>query len=101
VGNVLAEITNVTESDTRGTVVISVRSEGEWVYQFDHAVVQGFAKRIAHMSQQSAWRYLLSQSGVKAVSIDDDVLPDAAHIAFQFMVIPGVSPISSNATTSS
>lgn|GEM_PF-5291832 len=101
VGNVLAEITNVTESATRGTVVISVRSEGEWVYQFDHAVVQGFAKRIAHMSKQSAWRYLLSQSGVKAVSIDDDVLPDAAHIAFQCMVLPGVSPISRNATTTS
>ena len=101
VGNVLAEITNVTESATRGTVVISVRSEGEWVYQFDHAMVQGFAKRIASMSKQSAWRYLLSQSGVKAVSIDDDVLPDAAHIAFQFIMIPGLSPISRNATTTS
>ena len=100
-GNVIAAITNVSESATRGTVVISVRSEGEWVYQFDHAVVQGFAKGIAHMSKQSAWRYLLSQSGVKAVSIDDDVLPDAAHIAFQFSVLPGVSPISRHATTSS
>ena len=64
-GNVIAAITNVSESATRGTVVISVRSEGEWVYQFDHAVVQGFAKRIAHMSKQSAWRYLLSQSGAR------------------------------------
>jgi serine/threonine protein kinase len=100
-GNVAAEITYVTENAISGTVVISVRSEGEWVYQFDHLVIQGFANHIASMSKQSAWRYLLSQSGVKAVTIDDDVLPDAAHIAFQFMVIPGASTISSHAITPS
>jgi hypothetical protein len=101
VGNVLAEIINVTESDTRGTVVISVRSEGEWVYQFDHSMIQGFANHIALMSKQAALRYLLSQPGVKAVNIADDVLPDAAHIAFQFMVFPGVSTFSPHATTTS
>ncbi len=101
VGNVLAAITHVTESATKRTVVISVRSEGEWVYHFDHLVIQGFAKRIARMSKQSAWRYLVSQPGVKAVTIDDDILPDTAHIAFQFMVIPGVHIFTSNATTTS
>jgi serine/threonine protein kinase len=89
-GNMLAEITNVTDRDTRGTVVISVRSEGEWVYQFNQFMQRGFAKHIAHMSKQSAWRYLSSQPGVKAVNIDDTVLPDAAHITFQFLLIPGV-----------
>jgi hypothetical protein len=89
-GNMLAEITNVTDRDTRGTVVISVRSEGEWVYQFNQFVKQGFAKQIAHMSKQSALRYLSSQPGVKSVNIDDTVLPDAAYITFQFMLIPGV-----------
>jgi serine/threonine protein kinase len=97
-GNVTAEITYVTENAISGTVVISVRSAGEWVYQFTHSVIQDFANHIAAMNKQSAWRYLLSQPGVKAVTIDDDVLPDAAHIAFQFMVIPGVSTFSHDAT---
>ena len=97
-GNVTAEITYVTENAISGTVVISVRSEGEWVYQFDHSVLQGFANHIAHMNKQSAWKYLLSQPGVKAVTIDDDVLPDPAHIAFNFIVIPGVSTFSGHAT---
>src|SRR5262249_8527210 len=97
-GNMLAEITKVTDRDTRGTVVISVKSEGEWVYQFNQFVKQGFAKHIAHMSKQSALRYLSSQPGVKSVNIDDTVLPDAAHITFQFMLIPGVYTFSSNST---
>jgi hypothetical protein len=100
-GNVTAEITTVTENAISGTVVISVRSEGEWVYQFNHAVIQDFANHIAHMSKQSAWKYLLSQPGIKVVTIDDDVLPDAAHITFQFMAIPGVSTFSSNVNTPS
>jgi hypothetical protein len=100
-GNVTAEITYVTENAISGTVVISVRSEGEWVYQFNRAVLQDFANHIASMSKQRAWRYLLSQPGVKAVTIDDDVLPDAAHIVFKFMVIPGVSLLSPHATTTS
>jgi hypothetical protein len=100
-GNVTAEITYVTENAISGTVVISVRSEGEWVYQFDHLVLQDFAKHIASMSKQSALRYLLGQPGVKAVTIADDVLPDAAHIAFQYMVISGVSTFSPHATTTS
>ena len=62
-------------------------------------MIQDFAKRIATMSKQDATRFLLSQPGVKAVTIDDDVLPDAAHIAFQFLVLPGVHTFSSNATT--
>src|SRR6266700_1552137 len=91
-GNIVAKVTRVTVVDTKGTLSILVRVEGVWVYQFSNTVLQGFANHIANMSNQNAINYLMSQPGVKAVKIDNpngDTLPDAAHIKFVIVAIPG------------
>src|SRR6266496_1200363 len=91
-GNIVAKVTRVTVVDTKGTLSIHVRVEGVWVYQFSNTVLQGFANHIANMSNQNAINYLMSQPGVKAVKIDNpngDTLPDAAHIKFVIVAIPG------------
>ena len=46
------------------------------------------------MSNQDAINYLMSQPGVKAVKIDNpngNTLPDAAHIKFVIVAIPGTT----------
>jgi len=93
-GNIVARVTRVTVVDTKGTLSILVRAEGVWVYQFSNTVLQGFANHIANMSNQNAINYLMSQPGVKAVKIDNpngDTLPDAAHIKFVIVAIPGAT----------
>ncbi len=93
-GNIVAKVTRVTVVDTKGTLAILVRAEGVWVYQFSNTVLQGFANHIANMSNQNAINYLMSQPGVKAVKIDNpngDTLPDAAHIKFVIVAIPGAT----------
>ena len=93
-GNIVARVTRVTVVDTKGTLSILVRAEGVWVYQFSKTVLQGFANHIANMSNQDAINYLMSQPGVKAVKIDNpngSTLPDAAHIKFVIVAIPGAT----------
>jgi len=93
-GSIVAEVTRVTVVDTKGTLSILVRAEGVWVYQFSDTVLQGFANHIANMDNQLAINYLMGQTGVKAVKIDNpngSTLPDAAHIKFVIVAIPGAT----------
>jgi hypothetical protein len=93
-GNIVTTVTRVTVVDTKGTLAILVRAEGVWVYQFSNAVLQGFANHIANMSNQNAMQYLTSQTGVKAVKIDNpdgNTMPDAAHIKFVIVPVPGLT----------
>ena len=93
-GNIMTKVTKVTVVDTKGTLAILVSAEGVWVYQFSNSVLQGFANHIANMSNQNAIQYLLSQPGVKAVKIDNpngNTMPDAAHIKFVIVAVPGVT----------
>jgi hypothetical protein len=65
-----------------------------WVYKFSKSVLDGFAMHIANMSNQDAIHFLLSQTGVKAVTIADpngNTMPDAAHINFEIENIPGAT----------
>ncbi len=93
-GSIVANVTRVTVVDTKGTLSILVRAEGVWVYLFSNTVLQGFANHIANMSNQDAITYLMGQPGVKAVKIDNpngNTLPDAAHIKFIIVAIPGAT----------
>ena len=93
-GNIITGITKVTDIDPRGMVAIYVMTEGEWVYQFNDTVKEGFAKHIAKVSKQNALRYLISQPGVKAVKIDysnSNTLPEASHITIEIVAIPGAT----------
>jgi hypothetical protein len=93
-GNIITGITKVTEIDPRGMAAIYVMTEGEWVYQFNDTVKEGFAKHIAKVSKQSALRYLMSQPGVSAVKIDNpngNTLSDASHITIEIVAIPGAT----------
>jgi hypothetical protein len=93
-GNIVTQVTRVTVVDTKGTLAILVSAEGVWVYQFSNSVLQGFANHIANMSNQNAVQYLLSQPGVKAAKIDNsngNTMPDAAHIKFVIVAVPGVT----------
>src|SRR6266700_3016374 len=93
-GSIVANVTRVTVVDTKGTLSILVRAEGVWVYLFSNTVMQGFANHIANMRNQDAITYLMGQPGVKAVKIDNpngNTLPDAAHIKFIIVAIPGAT----------
>src|SRR6266568_7794217 len=93
-GSIVANVTRVTVVDTKGTLSILVRAEGVWVYLFSDTVLQGFANHIANMDNQLAINYLMGQPGVKAVKIDNpngNTLPDAAHIKFIIVAIPGAT----------
>jgi hypothetical protein len=93
-GNIVTGVTRVTVIDTKGTVAILVRATGVWVYQFSDTVLRGFANHIANMNNQVAKNYLMSQPGVSAVNINNpngNTLPDAAHIKFVIVAIPGAT----------
>src|SRR5205814_5273141 len=93
-GNIVTGVTRVTVIDTKGTLAILVRATGVWVYQFSDTVLRGFANHIANMNNQVAKNYLMSQPGVSAVNINNpngNTLPDAAHIKFVIVAIPGAT----------
>jgi hypothetical protein len=93
-GSIVTQVTRVTVVDTKGTLAILVKAEGVWVYQFSKTVLDGFANHIANMSNQASLQYLMNQPGVKAVKIDNPngtTMPDAAHITFMIVGIPGIS----------
>jgi serine/threonine protein kinase len=103
-GNVVAGVTKVSVIDTRETVALLVRAEGVWVYQFSDAVKQNFAKHIANVSKQNAFRYLMSQPGVSNIQIDfssSNTLPDVAYITFELKPVQGAAGFGGDNTTAS
>jgi hypothetical protein len=93
-GNVVTAVTNAMVIDTKGTVSLTVFAQGVWVYQFTDAVQQDWKNHIAHMSEQAATNYLLSQPGVSDVKItisSGTTLPDAANITIKIVAIPGAT----------
>ncbi len=93
-GSIVSEVTRVSVVDTKGTLSILVKADGVWVYHFGDTVLQGFTNQIAGKSNADATSFLVKQTGVKAVKIDNpngDTMPDASNIKFVIENVPGLS----------
>src|SRR5947209_2588241 len=95
VGNVVTTVTQAT-AGSNGTVMLLVKAEGIWVYQFSSAYKMQLAKLIAGKSPNEATALLLGQAGVEKVngislSGGGKTLPtDATQITISVVNVPGI-----------
>jgi hypothetical protein len=70
VGQVKTTLTSVTVTDPKlGTLALSIRAWGVWVYEWRPAYLQALAKRIAGARKQDALALLQSLEGVQTASV--------------------------------
>jgi len=91
--DIVAGVTRATVIDSQQTVSLLVRAEGVWVYQFSDQSKQQLAGEIANKSMNDAQSYLLSTTGVSAVTIsvsNGNTMPAAGDITIIIKAIPGM-----------
>jgi hypothetical protein len=94
-GNVVTTVTQATMGNN-GMVMLLVKAEGIWVYQFSSAYKMQLAKLIAGKSPNEATALLLGQAGVEKVnginlSGGGKTLPtDATQITIAVVNVPGI-----------
>jgi len=105
VGNLTTMVTQVMVTDPKkGTLLIQVKAEGIWVFQFSEAQKRALAKLIAGKSKQDAQALLLKQQGIAKADIvlsggDGNTLPtDPTQITIVVQSVPGL-PGSTTPTT--
>ncbi len=97
VGNLVTTVKHVIVTDlNKGTLSLTVRAEGIWVFQFSNAQKQSLANLISGKSKKDAQALLLKQMGVAKVDImisggDGNTLPaDPSAITIVVQSVPGV-----------
>jgi hypothetical protein len=97
VGNLVTTVKHVMVTDpNKGTLSLTVRAEGIWVFQFSNAQKQSLANLIAGKSKKDAQALLLKQMGVAKADImisggDGNTLPaDPSAITIVVQSVPGV-----------
>jgi hypothetical protein len=95
VGGLVTQVTQIMVTDLQtGTLVLQVKAEGIWVFQFSEAQRQALVKLIAHKSAQEAQALLLAQAGVAKADIalrSGNTLPtDPSQIALVVQHVPGL-----------
>jgi len=105
VGDLTTKVTQVMVTDPKkGTLLLQVKAEGIWVFQFSAAQKQALAKLIAGKSKQNALALLVKQPGVAKANIvlsggDGNTLPaDPSQITIVVQSVPGL-PGSATPTT--
>jgi hypothetical protein len=84
-GHIAATLTQANIADAnRGTIALSVRTEGFWVYQFTPTQTQALAKQMVGKSKKAAQTFLLKQKGVLRADIqlsggDQSTFPKDTH----------------------
>jgi hypothetical protein len=97
VGNLVTTVTQVMVTDPKkGTLLLQVKAEGVWVFQFSDAQKRALANLIAGKSKQDAQALLLKQQGVAKADImvsggDGNTLPaDPSQISIIVQSVPGL-----------
>jgi hypothetical protein len=105
VGNLTTTVTQVMVTDPKkGTLLLQVKAEGIWVFQFSDAQKQALANLIAGKSKQDAQALLSKQQGIAKADImlsggDGNTLPtDPTQITIVVQSVPGL-PGSTTPTT--
>ena len=105
VGNLNTTVTQVMVTDPKkGTLLLQVKAEGIWVFQFSEAQKRALANLIAGKSKQDALALLLKQPGIAKADIvlsggNGNTLPtDASQIKIVVQSVPGL-PGSATPTT--
>ncbi len=105
VGDLTTKVTQVMVTDPKkGTLLLQVKAEGIWVFQFGAAQKQALANLIAGKSKQNALALLVKQPGVAKADIvlsggDGNTLPaDPTQITIVVQSVPGL-PGSATPTT--
>ncbi len=105
VGDLTTKVTQVMVTDPKkGTLLLQVKAEGIWVFQFSAAQQQALANLIAGKSKQNALALLVKQPGVAKADImlnggDGNTLPsDPSQIKIEVQSVPGL-PGSTTPTT--
>jgi len=105
VGDLTTKVTQVMVTDPKkGTLLLQVKAEGIWVFQFSAAQKQALANLIAGKSKQNALALLVKQPGVAKADIvlsggDGNTLPaDPTQITIVVQSVPGL-PGSATPTT--
>jgi hypothetical protein len=105
VGNLITKVTQVMVTDPKkGTLLLQVKAEGIWVFQFSDAQKRALANLIAGKSKQDAQALLVKQPGVAKADIvvsggDGNTLPtDPSQISIVVQSVPGL-PGSTTPTT--
>ncbi len=105
VGDLTTKVTQVMVTDpNKGTLLLQVKAEGIWVFQFSAAQKQALANLIAGKSKQNALALLVKQPGVAKADIvlsggDGNTLPaDPTQITIVVQSVPGI-PGSATPTT--
>jgi len=97
VGDLTTKVTQVMVTDpNKGTLLLQVKAEGIWVFQFSAAQKQALANLIAGKSKQNALALLVKQPGVAKADIvlsggDGNTLPtDPTQITIVVQSVPGL-----------
>jgi hypothetical protein len=97
VGNLITKVGQVMVTDPKkGTLLLQVKAEGIWVFQFNDAQKQALANLIAGKSKQDAQALLLKQAGIAKADIvvsggDGNRLPaDPSQISIIVQSVPGL-----------
>jgi len=104
VGNLTTVVTQVMVSDPKkGTLLLQVKAEGIWVFQFSEAQKRALANLIAGKSKQDAQALLSKQQGIAKADIEvaggGNTLPtDPSQINIVVQSVPGL-PGSTTPTT--
>ncbi len=105
VGDLTTKVTQVMVTDPKkGTLLLQVKAEGIWVFQFSDAQKQALANLIAGKSKQNALALLVKQPGIAKADIvvsggDGNTLPaDPTQITIVVQSVPGL-PGSTTPTT--
>ncbi len=105
VGDLTTKVTQVMVTDPKkGTLLLQVKAEGIWVFQFSAAQKHALANLIAGKSKQNALALLVKQPGVAKAGIvlsggDGNTLPaDPSQITIVVQSVPGL-PGSATPTT--
>ena len=105
VGNLITKVTQVMVTDPKkGTLLLQVKAEGIWVFQFSDAQKRALANMLAGKSKQDAQALLVKQPGVAKADIvvsggDGNTLPaDPSQISIVVQSVPGL-PGSTTPTT--
>ena len=95
VGNLITTVTQVMVTDPKkGTLLLQVKAEGRWVFQFSDAQKHALASLIAGKSKQEAQAVLVKQPGIARADIvvsGSDRLPtDPTQITIIVQSVPGI-----------
>ena len=96
VGTTIAAPPTIQSSGNDGTITMTVKTEGIWVYHFSDAQLSSMAKTIAGKTQNDALAILSKEPGVRKVGVATSgswgtALPTApTNITFNMQTVPGL-----------